>query len=171
MEYDGFSQLWFDDLASMASAIDAQGPVLLDDERAFVGDLDLVMVEPTTVIEPPEGEAVKRISTLRRRPDTSAAKFVAEWRVHADLVRRMPGVLGYGQNSVVARAKDTGSKSGRPTATYDQIAIDGIVEMWFPDTAAIDGAFRSVEGQETMRSARSFIADINTYLVECVTVL
>jgi hypothetical protein len=49
---------------------------------------------------------------------------------------------------------------------YDDLPIDGIVELWFADTAAIDAAFASVRGKETMAHAETFIGEITTFLVE-----
>lgn len=171
-DYDGFSQLWFDDIESMVEAIDANSSTLLADEDAFIADLDIVIAEPTAVIEPPEhSSAIKRMSTLRRRDDISADRFVDEWRVHGDLVRQMPGVLGYVQNVVVARAKDNSGKSGSPTSPYDALPIDGVVEMWFRDAQTLNHAFSSREGRRTMAHASTFIAEINTYLVDCIRVL
>jgi hypothetical protein len=72
------------------------------------------------------------MSTLRRRFEVPAKKFVEEWRVHGDLVRRLPGVLGYVHNIPLARARDDGGKPGTPTATYADVPIDGVVEMRFP---------------------------------------
>lgn len=172
-DYDGFSQLWFDDMVAMVEAIESQSAGLLADEQAFIGDLDLIVTEPFTVIPPdPQGPAVKRMSTLRRRPDLSAQEFVREWRTHADLVKRMPGVAGYVQHVVVARARgDESGKSGTPSASYADVPLDGVVEMWFRDIDDVAAAFSSPEGQATMRHATTFLADINTYLVDCVRIL
>lgn len=171
-EYEGFSQLWFDDLEAMVSAIENQANTLTEDESHFIGDLDLVIAEPAAVIQPPEESgAIKRMSTLRRLPGTSVQHFVDEWRHHADLVRQMPGVLGYVQNVVVARGKDAHGKSAMPDAGYDAVPIDGVVEMWFRDTSAIEDAFSSPQGQKTMSHAKSFLGEINTYLVDCLPIV
>jgi uncharacterized protein (TIGR02118 family) len=172
-DYDGFSQLWFDDMDGMEAAIDAHGASLLDDEQLFLGQLDVVITTPNTVIPAPEDAvAVKRMSTLRRRPELSEEDFRREWGVHAGLVKRMPGVEGYVQHVVVARAKDSeGEKSKTPSATYDDVPVDGIVEMWFRDLDHLEAAFSSPEGQVTMRHATTFLQDINTYLVHSIRVL
>lgn len=171
-EYDGFSQLWFDNPSAMAQAIEARATDLATDERAFLGDLDLVLAESTTVIPEPSHEgATKRMSTLRRRPDISEEQFHAEWHVHADLVRRMPGVAGYVQNAVIGRAKGAEAKSGVLSGSYDDVPIDGIVEMWFDDREHIETAFSSPQGQRTMEHARTFLSTISTYLVEPIQVL
>jgi hypothetical protein len=157
----------------MVRAIESQGAGLFADEQAFIPDLDLVATEPVTVTPAsPEGLAVKRMSTLRRRPDLSAEEFRGEWQIHADLVKRMPGVAGYVQHVVVARGRDDESgKSGTPAASYDEVSLDGVVEMWFRDIRYVESAFSSPAGQETMRHATTFLADINTYLVDCIRIL
>lgn len=171
-DYDGFSQLWFDDADSMTQAIDSLSNQLFTDEQEFIGDLDLLVTEPVTVIPTPDHASVKRMSTLRRRPELSVAEFVAAWSDHAELVRRMPGVAGYRQHVVIDRARDTDQgKSGAPTASYDDVPIDGVVEMWFGDVGDIESAFSSPEGQETMRHAATFLSEINTYIVDCIQIV
>jgi hypothetical protein len=44
--------------------------------------------------------------------------------------------------------------------------VDGMVELWFPDTETIEAAFRSDVGITTMTHAKEFIAEISTFLVE-----
>ncbi len=103
---------------------------------------------------------LKRISTLRRRADISEDDFRREWRVHADLVRTMPGVNGYRQNVVTERERVKGQPCG-----YGYLPIDGIVELWFESPEVLTAAFASPEGQRTMAHARTFLAEITAFLV------
>jgi uncharacterized protein (TIGR02118 family) len=167
-QLDGFSQLWFDDDIGLASAFDSPlSKKLIDDEEHFIGRLRITTMEPTTVVTPPEhGRALKRMSILRRRADVSQEQFAHEWRaVHGPMVKRMPGILGYRQNLIRAREAPKGH-------VVDDKAwpVDGIVELWFEDTAAIDSAFSSALGQETMAHAETFIGEITTFLVEPVVI-
>ena len=105
---------------------------------------------------------VKRMSILKRRPDITSEKFQSEWfDVHSALVKRLPEVKGYAQNLVFDRSHGR----GRP-ATYEEMPIDGIVELWFADTDALDAAFASDAGKTLMAHASEFIAEISTFLVE-----
>lgn len=168
-ELDGFSQLTFDDLQAMQEALRTPlGPQLVQDEAHFIGRLRIVTVDSLTVIPPPpQGSALKRMSLLRRRPDVTPEVFAREWReVHGPLVRRMPGILGYRQNLITDRE----SPKGTPVA-YEGLPLDGIVELWFSDTASIDATFGSDLGRETMAHAQTFIGEITTYLVETVQVV
>ena len=168
-QLDGLSQLAFDDDQAMRDALASEhGERLIADENHFIGRLRIVTVEPHEVIAPPPpGTALKRMSLLRRRPDVSPDVFAREWRqVHGPLVRRLAGVLGYRQNLVTGRQ----APKGVPV-DHAGLPIDGIVELWFADTAAIDAAFASPEGEETMAHAATFIGEITTYLVEPVTVV
>ena len=165
---DGISQLWFRDDASMARAF--TGPLaqrLQDDEEHFIGRLRIVAAETHTVVEPPmPGTALKRMSFLRRRPDVSVSHFADEWRaVHGPLVSAMPGVLGYRQNLVTQRESPKGT-----AVPYEQLPIDGIVELWFASPASLDAAFSSQAGLATMAHARTFIDAITTFLVDHVVV-
>ncbi|RKT22167.1 methylmuconolactone methyl-isomerase [Paraburkholderia sp. RAU2J] len=58
-----------------------------------------VTVEQTTVLEVPDdavrSRMMKRMSVIRRVPEMSESDFLSEWRVHADWVWTMPGVIRY----------------------------------------------------------------------------
>ena len=103
---------------------------------------------------------MKRISTLKRRPDITEEDFRLEWIVHRDLVLKMPGVSGYRQNVVIARERVKGTPCG-----YDELPIDGIVELWFESPAGLEEAFSSTAGRTTMAHAKTFLAEITAFVV------
>lgn len=165
-DFDGFSQLWFDDIAQ-ADAGFGRGDLaarLIADENHFLGGLHIVTAEQSVVIALPQEAArsqlLKRISIIKRRPDIGPEAFRHEWRAHADLVRQMPGVSGYRQNVVVARERVKGTACG-----YDALPIDGIVELWFQDTATLEAAFGAPAGRATMQHAQSFLDEITAFVV------
>jgi uncharacterized protein (TIGR02118 family) len=163
-DFDGFSELWFDDLPSMAAAFATDLVRRLgEDESRFIGELKLITAMQHVVIPTPTGvPLIKRMSTLKRRPDVSSEQFNAEWLdVHSFLVRRLPQVKGYTQNLVFDRSHGR----GRP-ATYEELPIDGIVELWFEDVDSLDAAFASDAGKTLMTHATEFITEISTFLVE-----
>jgi uncharacterized protein (TIGR02118 family) len=162
--FDGFSQLWFDDSAGRPAAF-GQGELaaaLVADEKHFLGDLHIVTAQQTEVVALPSHRRslLKRISTLRRLPALSEQEFRREWTIHAGLVKTMPGVSGYRQNVVTARER----VKGQPCA-YDELPIDGIVELWFDSPQTLDAAFASPQGQRTMAHARSFLSEITAFVV------
>lgn len=166
-DFDGFSQLWLDG-EQRAEAAFGQGNLaaeLVADEQHFLSGLHIVTTEQTDVIALPSDPAararlLKRISILRRRADISEDDFRREWRVHADLVRTMPGVSGYRQNVVTERERVKGQPCG-----YGDLPIDGIVELWFESPEVLSAAFASPEGQRTMAHATTFLAEITAFLV------
>jgi uncharacterized protein (TIGR02118 family) len=161
---DGFSELVFDDDATMRVALaSAVAPSLAEDEARFLGRLRVIVVDRREVIAPAPGrKLLKRMSFLRRRADVDAATFEREWRIeHARLVKLMPGVHGYRQNLVIERQAVKGTASD-----YDQLPIDGVVELWFADTESLNAAFASPDGVRTMAHAQTFIDEITTFLVE-----
>lgn len=163
-QIDGFSMLWFDGVDAMREAMATpDGRALVADEQHFIGDLRIVTLDQVEVIAPAAGRPLlKRMSLLRRRPEVSPELFLREWREeHAHLVRRVQGVRGYRQNLVTAREVPKGQPVG-----YEGLPVDGIVELWFDDAAAIDTAFGSPQGQTLMMHAREFIGEITTFLVE-----
>ena len=163
-DFDGISELWFDDLPSMQRAFSSDlVEEVAADEASFIGDLKLVTAIQQQVVAVPKGaRLIKRMSTLKRRPDVSLETFQHEWfQVHSVLVKRLPEVKGYTQNLIFDRAHGR----GRP-ASYDELPIDGIVELWFNDRESLDAGFNSPAGKTLMTHAEEFIAEISTFLVE-----
>ncbi|MGE4339294.1 MAG: EthD domain-containing protein [Pigmentiphaga sp.] len=165
-DFDGFSELCFDavDQANLAGFDQAPASLLREDERYFLGGLHILVAERETfrAVSPERrGTSVKRISLIQRKPGVSEADFLREWRVHANHVLRMPGVLGYRQNAVVGREWI----KGHP-CTYEELPVDGVVELWLESAEAIDASFGSFEGSETMRHADTFLQEITPFLVE-----
>jgi uncharacterized protein (TIGR02118 family) len=166
-DFDGFSQLYFDEARQAASAFrDSEiAGELLADEHHFLSELNIITAEQTVVVPvpaPPQRDALlKRISTLKRCPGLSEEDFRREWIVHRDLVRQMPGVAGYRQNVVIGRER----VKGQP-CDYDGLPIDGIVEMWFQDAATLEAAFASAAGGKTMKHAQTFLGEITVFSVK-----
>jgi uncharacterized protein (TIGR02118 family) len=164
-DVDGFSQLWFDDIDAMrASTKTAEFAATVPDIDRFIGDIKLVVCQPNVVVPLNQDPAtvVKRMSILRRRPDIDADRFRQEWfGFHAEAVSRFPGLAGYTQNLVIDRGADLYN-----SAPYEEVPIDGIVELWFPNQAALEFAFHSPQADISQRHALDFIAEITTFLVE-----
>ena len=163
-QLDGFSELAFDDAAAMQAAFRSDvAPSLVEDEARFIGRLRIIAVDRREIIPPVQGKRlIKRMSLLRRRADVDAETFDREWRIeHARLLRLMPGVDGYRQNLVVERQVVKGTP-----CSHDELPIDGVVELWFEDTEALNRAFASPQGAQAMKHAESFIDEITTFIVE-----
>jgi uncharacterized protein (TIGR02118 family) len=168
-EFTGFSQLWFNDDADMTSAVSADiGRALVEDERYFMSTLSIVIAKQVEVVPVPKGEpGVKLWSLVKRHGDVSPDRFSHEWRlVHAPLVAATPGVRGYRQNLILERESPKGTPVG-----YDRLPIDGIAEVWFDNEAAIASAAASPEGKLATATAKSIIAEANSFLVEVRVVI
>lgn len=165
LDFDGFSELWFDDMPSMQAAFANENQIkeLGEDEDRFIGELKLITAIQHVVIPKPAGlPLIKRMSTLKRRPDVSPEKFKEEWfDVHSVLVKRLPQVKAYTQNLIFDRSLGR----GKP-ATYQDLPIDGIVELWFADVDSLNAGFASDAGRTLMTHATEFIGEISTFLVE-----
>lgn len=164
-EVDGFSQLWFDDMDAMRRVVEA--PELrpdLPDIPNFCGDVKLVICRPNVIIPvaADAGPLVKRMSILTRRPDITAERFRDEWfGFHAEAVRKFPNLIGYTQNLVV----DRGGADLTSSASYEQVPVDGIVELWFRSVDDVRTAFGSPAAEVSQRHALDFIGTITTFLV------
>ena len=165
-DFDGFSQLSFDDVerADRAFGDGTLAAELIADENHFLGGLHIVTAEPSVVIPLPRpaerARLLKRMSIITRLPGLSEEDFRREWKVHGDLVRKMPGVSAYRQNVVIAREREKGNP-----CEYEVLPIDGIVELWFRDAVTLQNAFESPTGQTAMAHAKSFLGQITAFLV------
>ncbi|MEN5181040.1 EthD domain-containing protein [Comamonas testosteroni] len=165
-ELDGISQLRFDDVSQSAQAFDgsALAAELLQDEQYFLDGLHIVTAEPTVVIAIPAQQErsalLKRMSIITRLPSVSEEDFRREWTIHGELVRRMAGVSAYRQNVIVGRER----VKGLP-CSYDELPMDGIVELWFKDAATLEAAFNSQAGRKTMAHAKTFLSQITAFVV------
>ena len=160
---DGFSELWFDNQSSMQNGATPDViKMLAEDEARFIGNMQLIIAKQNIVVPTVSDKPlVKRMSILKRRPDVDAETFQREWwEVHSEHVRSMTGIEGYTQNLVIERS------IGRKSATYEEVPIDGIVELWFRDIMSLEAAFASPTGQKTMAHAKTFIGEITTFIVE-----
>lgn len=163
-EVDGFSQLWFESTESMQQSINPEVLEILDeDEKQFIGQLSLITVKPNIIVPVTSGKSlIKRMSILKRRPDIDSQTFKQEWAdVHAEYVKKLPGIQGYIQNHII----DSSIKRKSSVELVDA-QIDGIVEMWFEDIETLEQAFQSEAGEKCMEHAKTFISEISTYLVE-----
>lgn len=105
--------------------------------------------------------SIKRVSMLGRAGNISAEQFQSEWwGLHSELVREMPGYVGYIQNLVLDRLVHGLS------VPHSTVPVDGIVEFWFPDMAGFDTCYASDEFKKTAKHGAEFIQDITTYLVK-----
>ncbi|PZW37741.1 uncharacterized protein (TIGR02118 family) [Humitalea rosea] len=167
---DGLSQLWFDDVAAMRAAIGSDAyPPIAADSPAFLVRTQVLVAEPQVILAMPaeSGPMIKRMSFIARRPGIDDARFRHEWlEVHGPLVRGFPGLVAYTQNHILDREAVPGTSCPR-----EALPIDGLVEMWFRDEAALQAAFASPAGQETMRHAQTFLGEITTFLVEPVRIV
>jgi EthD domain len=146
-DFAGIGEYWFDDPAF--------GPIIL-------GSPSVTAFQNIVIPDPVDAPFIKRMSTLKRRTDVSAERFKTEWfGLHAILVKRIPGVIGYTQNLIINRTRADGT-----AANYDELSIDGFVELWFSDQAGIDASFATGQAKTLMTHALEFIGEISTFLVE-----
>lgn len=110
-----------------------------------------------------DGPFIKRMTLLKRLPGISPEEFRHEWLVnHANFVRQWPNVLGYCQNLVIDRSHGSCTAS----VTYDEVPVDGIVEIWFHNKAEAAELYASDIVAKTQEHAKVFLDTITPYLVE-----
>lgn len=103
---------------------------------------------------------IKRVTLIRRKDGIDDAEFERRWLVHhAEMMKSLPHVARYVQN----RTPDGAQWGGQP--------LDGIVEMWFEDDAAMSGAFSSQVWAEIVADARDFLGTMQAFVVKETTVV
>ncbi|WP_132058453.1 EthD family reductase [Halorussus amylolyticus] len=86
---------------------------------------------------------VKLVDLLVRKEGLTHEEFVERWQGdHADLAEQLPGLQKY----VTSVPKD-----------HEKAGYDGLLELYFEDTAAIGAAFDSEVGQEVQADAAEFV--------------
>jgi uncharacterized protein (TIGR02118 family) len=163
-EIDGISELVFgtNDGLYQAMSSDAYRAMVQDSMR-FVGEAVSVAVQRSVVIplNIPASAGVKCILLLTRKPQLTSERFIKEWQgAHVDVVGRLPNLVGYTQNLVVAREIEQANSS------YEALPIDGITELWFHSAAETELAFHSLAAGIAQAHAHSFIAEVVVLLVE-----
>jgi uncharacterized protein (TIGR02118 family) len=168
---DGISELWFDDPATMRAAIapDAYRAVAADEpncmvqSKAIVAEQNVVLpVEPGNV-----SQFVKCMSILIRAPGlNTAAGRQTGFETDASMgVARLPGLVGYTLNVVVARMA-----AGAP-APYETIPVDGLAEIWFRDAETLQAAFASQFALDAQTCASGLTGTASTWQVEANVVV
>lgn len=86
---------------------------------------------------------IKMVDFLVRKDGYSHAEFAERWQgEHAAIAKDLPGLRKY-----------TTSVPTNPNA----VEYDGVLELYFDDTAALDEAFESEIGQKVQADAAEFI--------------
>lgn len=158
IELDAICQFFFPDLSSSMSAASSGGFNLsMGLPGPLVADLNTILCLQNTIIAPPDRTpCVKRMSILRKRPAVSSEEFQDQWfTLHANLAKRLNGVMGYRQNLVI----------DGPRNQEGHFMVDGMVEFWFQNEEAIIHAFQDRQGHTLMAHACEFISEISTFLV------
>lgn len=87
--------------------------------------------------------AVKLVDLLVREDGWTHEEFVERWQgEHADLAEELPGLKKY----VTSVPKDP-----------EKAGYDGLLELYFEDSAAIGEAFESEVGQRVQEDAAEFV--------------
>ena len=166
----GFSEIWFDDDATMRRAIASPAYAAnATDIPLFIGDFKLLVCEPHAGVALPAGTGGlrKRISLLTRRPSLTTAGFRDEWLGrHAEIVRNIPAIAGYTQNLTIHRGSDPAIN-----LPYGDLPIDGISEIWFRSTEELRDALHTPAGEALIAHAGGFLREISTFEVEVYPVV
>ncbi|HEX2137285.1 MAG TPA: EthD family reductase [Microvirga sp.] len=90
----------------------------------------------------------KVIFVLRRRPDLTTEQATEQWsgERHLSHVRKLPGLVRFVQNHVIAA----------PGAPGEPVC-DGVGELWFESDEAMERALGSPEMGAAVESAKGFL--------------
>jgi uncharacterized protein (TIGR02118 family) len=151
--YDGISEAWFDDEATLRGTADsAPRSATHADDANFVDMSTTGSIIVDEVIQK-EGRvgtgAVKMFSLLTRKPGTDVAAFQSYWRTHhGPLAAKIPQARRYIQCHV------------RPSAYADGRAprYDGVAELWFDTFDAVRGSGNTDEYRAVKLDEPKFLA-------------
>lgn len=106
------------------------------------------------VIPPPAGPVgLRRISLLSRRPHTTLEQFRQGWNGrHAQLVKHLPGCIGYVQSLLTPMGEGS-------------LPIDGIAQLYFEDEEQMKAAYASSARDALREDARELLGQIATFRV------
>ncbi len=93
---------------------------------------------------------IKFYFVLRKKPGISKEEFHQHWKTtHADIVRKLPGLVKYVQHHVVTVP--------RPEYAQGEDPIDGIVETWWESEEALARVKESPELAAVIADEPNFI--------------
>lgn len=165
VEIDGYSELWFDDIHDIEEGVASLNGAGAEDLAKFASDCKvLVFVKKFDTVVPEQlrgKKLLKRMSFFGRGEGITAERFQQEWwGRHSELVRAMPGYVGYAQNLVIDRIIN-----GRHVS-YDELPVEGMVEFWFTDMDNFDRCYASEEFARTAAHGQTFLGSVTTYMCE-----
>jgi uncharacterized protein (TIGR02118 family) len=118
---------------------------------------------------------LKRIALLTRKPGMTREEFLRHWNdVHGPLIARSPHVLRYLQNNILTleRFVDRNPDPANPLPPgYQGPPVDGVVELWFEDRAAMEALYASPLAKEMLADGLLHLGTITTFTVEERTVV
>ena len=163
---DGYSELQFDSYGDMVEGVESLHGEGANDVPMFANPhCQILVLAKREVIRIPEylrgRKLIKRVSFLGRADGVTSEQFVKEWwNVHDRLVQTVPGCVGYNQDLVIDRI------DGGVSVPYEELPVEGVVEMWFETKEAFDEYYASPEFARASAHSSEFIGAINTYLTE-----
>lgn len=163
---DGYSELQFDSYGDMVEGVESLHGEGANDVPMFANPhCQILVLAKREVIRIPEylrgRKLIKRVSFLGRADGITSEQFVKEWwNVHDRLVQTVPGCVGYNQDLVIDRI------DGGVSVPYEELPVEGVVEMWFETKEAFDEYYASPEFARASAHSSEFIGAINTYLTE-----
>ena len=96
---------------------------------------------------------IKTIGTAYKRDDFTHDEFFDYWmNVHAPISRQAPGLRGYVVTELLRRIGG-------------ELEVDGFVEQWYDDEAALERATNSPEGQAAWADDGNYAKTTGTFWV------
>lgn len=138
--YDGFAELWYEDIASMRRAADsAVSAAALNDDINFIDMSSFANVLTDEIVqkEGPRDPSMLKIATfLFRKPGLEIEPFQRYWREkHGPLAAKIPQLRRY----VQSHARPSSYRDGRTPA------FDGVAEVWLDDIQAARESAKTAE--------------------------
>lgn len=163
---DGYSELQFDSYGDMLEGVESLHGEGAGDVPLFAAPYNpIIVMVKRPIAKVPEylssRNLIKVVAYLGRAAGISHERFLHEWwNVFSHESAAIPGFVGYNQNIVIDRIN-----AGSPLS-YDELPIDGVVELWFESVEAFDEFKSSPEYARAAKHARAFVGALNAYFSE-----
>lgn len=158
---DGVCKLEFADESAMKGVMTPEMTrVLMEDEAKFIEGLRTFVVRPSVFVPLAAGAVTKCMALVTRRKELDPMAFEQRWSgAFAGWIAAQPGIAGYAQYFVTARTAE------RKPASYEQVPIDCVDEIWLCHPVGSDAARDLIRAIEQAAAAHTEALNLSVVTV------
>ncbi len=163
--FDGVVEIWYDDMASMASSAGSpEGQAWRKDSAVFIGGMRTFLTRELPVVPLPEGRRppIKALSIVKRPALMPAADFQHSWaNVHAPMARAVPQLKGF----VLSRLIEERTRVDLLSLAMAG-PVDGFTSSFVDSVAERERLLASAEAKHWFADGATFLGGVRSFLLE-----